>query len=457
MTSGTCRTKEDVDDSRIAKIALQCVPAISFFSFVSTSLGDIVSIVFTGISLFLIFKKPDSRTNTPVILAALWISYLIFSAAYATQTNSPGDHWRGIGKYCFIAIGFLATVPFSLILSRDHLKKDTLVLLFLTGLVGGGAFVLVRNGAADFLAHGWADSMDSLGKLNRNYVGLICSLSIISISGLIYFLCSQANIRWARKMVIIAALAFLLFCEVILLARTQSRTSYFATAAAMTIWAFTILIIDRQGSSDKKALMRKLIIPLAIVAAVTGLLAAYFPLISTRFDLGFVSQLSLDHLSINSALAKAASTSSDADRLRLISVALDLINQRPWFGWGPDATRLIDTFSPYPSIRNLIQFHNGYMQTLVSFGIVGTTFLTILIVAGIRFAILRRTTSQESARLSKIFFATLLALVVYILIANVTESILMVKAPAMICLFVIAIACARPAPASTHQPRYSAP
>jgi O-antigen ligase len=443
MTSNTYKAEGATVDGRIARIALMCVPAIGFFSFVSTTLADVVSIILTGISLFLVCQKRTASAKTPIIIAAAWLLYLVFVAVYATELSLPGDQWRGIGKYSFLAIGPLAAVALNFVLDRLNLRKDVLVLLFLAGLVGGGACVLVRNGALDFLLQGWAESALDLGRLNRNYVGLICSLSVISISGLMYFLCSQLNIRWTRKIIIAAALALLLFCDVTLLARSQSRTSYFATAAALAIWAITILITDR--SETKSSPARRWIIPFAIVAAVAGLLAVYFPLISSRLDLGFISRLSLDHFNLASAIAQETSSSSDVERLKLISVAIDLIAQRPWLGWGPDVTRLIDIFSPYPSIRNLIQFHNGYVQTFVSFGIIGTTFLTILIAVGIRFALVGRRTTPESAHLSKILFATLLALIVYILTANVGESIVMVKAPAMICLFVVAIACLRPA------------
>ncbi len=213
------------------------------------------------------------------------------------------------------------------------------------------------------------------------------------------------------------------------------------------IWAIAILVINRRAD-DKISLVRKWIILLVTIVVTAGPLVTAFPLISSRFHLGFLSELPLDQLSINSAIAKAPPSNSDVQRLQLVSVGLDLIAQRPWLGWGPDATRLIGIFSPYPRLKDLTQFHNGYVQTLVHFGIVGTAFLTILIVAGVRFALLGRTANPESDRLSKILFATLLALVVYIMIANFAESVLMVKAPAMICLFIAAIACLRPTPSN---------
>ncbi len=450
MASSAYRTEGAAADNRTAQAALICVPAIGFFSFVSTTLADVMSIILAGISLFLVCRK-RTGISTPLIIAAAWLLYLVFMAVYATTLNLPGDQWRGIGKYSFITIGPLAAVALNFILYRLHLKKDDLVVLFLAGLVSGGAVVLLRNGAVGFLTHGWTESMSTLGRLNRNYVGLICSLSVISLSGLIYFLCSQPTVRWAWKIVIAITLALIFFCDITLLARTQSRTSYIATAAALAIWAITIPIIDRRQDDKTSSGRRNWIIPLAIVAVAAGLLAAYFPLISSRLDLGFFSQLSLSHFSLTSTIAKATSLTSDVERLQLISVALDLIGQRPWLGWGPDVSSLLEIFSPYPSIRNLIQFHNGYLQTLVSFGVIGTTFLIFLIIAGIRFAMLGRVVNRESGRLSKILFATLLALVVYILIANVGESVVMVKAPAMVCLFVAAIACLRPTSANDEK------
>jgi len=129
-----------------------------------------------------------------------------------------------------------------------------------------------------------------------------------------------------------------------------------------------------------------------------------------------------------------------AERLQLVAVALDLIRQRPWLGWGPDASQLITLFSPYPDIRDLTQFHNGYLQVLVSFGIVGGVLNAALVVA-LLWSALRRRRANSADRLAPSLFAATVALVAYVLVTNVTESIVFVKPVGIICMILAALAC----------------
>jgi O-antigen ligase len=132
------------------------------------------------------------------------------------------------------------------------------------------------------------------------------------------------------------------------------------------------------------------------------------------------------------------------DRLELVSVAVNLIRSHPWLGWGPDVSRLIALYSPFEDIKNLTQFHNGYLQVLVHFGAVGVLLITLLIGAIILSAFRNRALAAPVDRLSPALSAGLIALVGYTLIANFAETILYVGPIATICMFACAVACMKP-------------
>jgi len=135
-------------------------------------------------------------------------------------------------------------------------------------------------------------------------------------------------------------------------------------------------------------------------------------------------------------------SAAGSERLQLIAVALDLIHQRPWLGWGPNASQLVALFSPYPGIRNLNQFHNGYLEFLVSFGAGGGVLIAALIGVLI-WSAFRRGRSVQPDNIAPPLFAAMIGLMAYILVTNVTESAIFVKPVGFICMFVAALACMR--------------
>jgi O-antigen ligase len=182
-----------------------------------------------------------------------------------------------------------------------------------------------------------------------------------------------------------------------------------------------------------------------IVLAVVAGFVSYFPLISERISADGSTAIYLKemyHLLRGSAVDASAMSISGADRLQLVAVALDLIRQRPLLGWGPDASQLITLFSPYPDIRYLTQFHNGYLQVLVSFGIIGGILCAALF-AALLWSALKRRRATSSDRLMSPLFAASVALMIYVLVTNVTESIVFVKPVGIICMFLAALACTK--------------
>jgi O-antigen ligase len=345
-------------------------------------------------------------------------------------------------KHLPLALGPLAAVALSAASHRLLFGINDLLALFLAGLVGGALALLVFNGAVGMFAHGWPQfSGDLLGKVNRNYAALACGLSLIAIAALVAFLSAADHIRMMWRAGAIAVLAIIFLGEGILLAILQSRTAYAATAIGLVVWSGLMMRSGLRSSGSRAEWAISALIVLVVVAGVVY----YFPLISERISAGGSTAIYLKemyHFLRGSAVDASAMSIGGADRLQLVAVALDLIRQRPLLGWGPDASQLITLFSPYPDIRYLTQFHNGYLQVLVSFGIIGGILCAALFTA-LLWSALKRRYATSSDHLVPPLFAASVGLMTYLLVTNVTESIVFVKPVGIICMFLAALACTK--------------
>jgi hypothetical protein len=140
---------------------------------------------------------------------------------------------------------------------------------------------------------------------------------------------------------------------------------------------------------------------------------------------------------------------SGEERIQLLTFAADLFHRRPWLGWGPDVWLLARNYSPFPSLVDFNQFHNGYAQFLVSFGGLGVVVLGTYLATLIRAAWPR----QRAPAMSASMLAAAVALLVTLLVINISESVLMVKCAANSAMMLAAMACLRSQPyESSRQP-----
>ena len=431
------------DSDKVAYATLICVPTMSFFSFIWTPLADAASIFLALLAAYMTYEKRKERfLRWPIILAYVWLIYLLFSTIYTSIELHEKKEWSGLEKHCPIAFGVLAAVPLSIACHRVRLKLDDLIALFLTGLVAGGVCVLIRRGALDLFFLGMSNPIPALGGLNRNYVALTCGVSIIAIAALTHhFYFNRYSLpRWVINAAI-GILGLVFTFEVALLAVTQSRTGYIATSIGLGIWSVVSALSHRSRPPDQKA---AIFIPVIFGIEMIGIAAFYFPLVNSRFN-----ETSIDYASdvkqiiLGNPIKNSSVIDGDGERLKLTSVATDLIRQRPWLGWGPNVSFLIGKYSPFPSIRDHIQFHNQYLQIMVSFGIIGA-MLSAALLAAIAVAGFQKPIHGGSAyRLSSSFFAAGLSLLVFMLLSGFTESIVFVKPAGMTCLFLATMACIR--------------
>ena len=409
-----------------ARLAVACVPLAIASAFLWPGGADIAAVILVVIGVAVLLRARGLATQPPLALAGLWIAFLVLVAVYAMAWGAPGRPFKGLEKHLPLALGPFVAIALSAACHR----------------LGGGALaLLVRSGALGMFANGWPPqfSDDLLGKVNRNYAAMACGVSLIAIVALVAYLAVADHIRMAWRALAIAMLVVIFVGEGILLTVLQSRTGYVATAIGLVVWCGLMMRAGLRGAGLRAGLA----IPVAIAIVAAAGVVYSFPLISERLSAGGSTAVYLTQmygLLRGNAVDAASMSIIGAERLQLVAVALDLIRQRPWLGWGPDASQLITLFSPYPDIRDLTQFHNGYLQVLVSFGIVGGVLNAALVVA-LLWSALRRRRANSADRLAPSLFAATVALVAYVLVTNVTESIVFVKPVGIICMILAALAC----------------
>lgn len=425
-----------------ARVCVACVPLAIFSSFLWPGGADIAAAILTVIGLIVLWRAPRLAVQAPLVLAVLWIAFLLVAAIYATAWGAPGRSFGSLGKHLPLALGPLVAVALSAASHRLYVGFNHLVTLFLAGLAVGALAMLIRNGALDTFLSGWPESSAGLlGAINRNYAALACGMSLIAITALIALLSVADHVRVAWRAGAIAMLTLVFVGEGILLAGLQSRTGYVATAIGLAVWCGLMMRSILRGASVRSGL----VIPAVIVILAAAGVVHHVPLTGDRLSAGGSTAIYIREifdLLRGDAIDASSMSTVGAERLQLVALALDLIRQRPWFGWGPDVSQLMTLFSPYPDIRPQTQFHNGYLQVLVSFGIVGGV-LGAALLATLAWSAFERRRTASPDRLAPPLFAAMIALTAYLLVTSVTESIIFVKPAGITCMFLAALACMR--------------
>ncbi|HIE3707052.1 TPA: O-antigen ligase family protein [Streptococcus pneumoniae] len=316
---------------------------LPFYLFVVVLCLYIISLIFTGDMKSILQKMGEH----PMLLLFL---------SYSTVISILAQNWMGL----VVSVGmFLFTIFFLHYQSILSHKFFRLILQFvLFGSVLSAAFAslehfqIVKKFNYAFLSPNmqvWHQNRAEVTFFNPNYYGIICCFCIM----IAFYLFTTTKLNWLKVFCVIAG-----FVNLFGLNFTQNRTAFPAIIAGAIIYLFTTI-------KNWKAFW------LSIGVFAIGLSFLF------SSDLG-VRMGTLD--------------SSMEERISIWDAGMALFKQNPFWGEGP-----LTYMHSYPRIHAPYHehAHSLYIDTILSYGIVGTILLVLSSVAPVR---LMMDMSQESGK-----------------------------------------------------------
>ena len=316
---------------------------LPFYLFVVVFCLYIISLIFTGDMKSILQKMGEH----PMLLLFL---------GYSTVISILAQNWMGlvasVGMFLF-AILFL---HYQSILSHKFFRLILQLVLFGSVLSAAFAslehFQIVKKFNYAFLSPNmqvWHQNRAEVTFFNPNYYGIICCFCIM----IAFYLFTTTKLNWLKVFCVIAG-----FVNLFGLNFTQNRTAFPAIIAGAIIYLFTTI-------KNWKAFW------LSIGVFAIGLSFLF------SSDLG-VRMGTLD--------------SSMEERISIWDAGMALFKQNPFWGEGP-----LTYMHSYPRIHAPYHehAHSLYIDTILSYGIVGTILLVLSSVAPVR---LMMDMSQESGK-----------------------------------------------------------
>lgn len=316
---------------------------LPFYLFVVVLCLYIISLIFTGDMKSILQKMGEH-------------SMLLLFLGYSTVISILAQNWMGL----MASVGmFLFTIFFLHYQSILSHKFFRLILQFvLFGSVLSAAFAslehfqIVKKFNYAFLSPNmqvWHQNRAEVTFFNPNYYGIICCFCIM----IAFYLFTTTKLNWLKVFCVIAG-----FVNLFGLNFTQNRTAFPAIIAGAIIYLFTTI-------KNWKAFW------LSIGVFAIGLSFLF------SSDLG-VRMGTLD--------------SSMEERISIWDAGMALFKQNPFWGEGP-----LTYMHSYPRIHAPYHehAHSLYIDTILSYGIVGTILLVLSSVAPVR---LMMDMSQESGK-----------------------------------------------------------
>ena len=316
---------------------------LPFYLFVVVFCLYIISLIFTGDMKSILQKMGEH----PMLLLFL---------SYSTVISILAQNWMGL----VASVGmFLFTVFFlhyQSILSHKFFRLILQLVLFGSVLSAAFAslehFQIVKKFNYAFLSPNmqvWHQNRAEVTFFNPNYYGIICCFCIM----IAFYLFTTTKLNWLKVFCVFAG-----FVNLFGLNFTQNRTAFPAIIAGAIIYLFTTI-------KNWKAFW------LSIGVFAIGLSFLF------SSDLG-VRMGTLD--------------SSMEERISIWDAGMALFKQNPFWGEGP-----LTYMHSYPRINAPYHehAHSLYIDTILSYGIVGTILLVLSSVAPVR---LMMDMSQESGK-----------------------------------------------------------
>lgn len=316
---------------------------LPFYLFVVVLCLYIISLIFTGDMKSILQKMGEH----PMLLLFL---------SYSTVISILAQNWMGLVASVGMFLFTIFFLHYQSILSHKFFRLILQFVLFGSVLSAAFAslehFQIVKKFNYAFLSPNmqvWHQNRAEVTFFNPNYYGIICCFCIM----ISFYLFTTTKLNWLKVFCVIAG-----FVNLFGLNFTQNRTAFPAIIAGAIIYLFTTI-------KNWKAFW------LSIGVFAIGLSFLF------SSDLG-VRMGTLD--------------SSMEERISIWDAGMALFKQNPFWGEGP-----LTYMHSYPRIHAPYHehAHSLYIDTILSYGIVGTILLVLSSVAPVR---LMMDMSQESGK-----------------------------------------------------------
>ncbi|HGJ7564869.1 TPA: O-antigen ligase family protein [Streptococcus pneumoniae] len=316
---------------------------LPFYLFVVVLCLYIISLIFTGDMKSILQKMGEH----PMLLLFL---------SYSTVISILAQNWMGLVASVGMFLFTIFFLHYQSILSHKFFRLILQFVLFGSVLSAAFAslehFQIVKKFNYAFLSPNmqvWHQNRAEVTFFNPNYYGIICCFCIM----IAFYLFTTTKLNWLKVFCVIAG-----FVNLFGLNFTQNRTAFPAIIAGAIIYLFTTI-------KNWKAFW------LSIGVFAIGLSSLF------SSDLG-VRMGTLD--------------SSMEERISIWDAGMALFKQNPFWGEGP-----LTYMHSYPRIHAPYHehAHSLYIDTILSYGIVGTILLVLSSVAPVR---LMMDMSQESGK-----------------------------------------------------------
>lgn len=316
---------------------------LPFYLFVVVLCLYIISLIFTGDMKSILQKMGEH----PMLLLFL---------SYSTVISILAQNWMGLVASVGMFLFTIFSLHYQSILSHKFFRLILQFVLFGSVLSAAFAslehFQIVKKFNYAFLSPNmqvWHQNRAEVTFFNPNYYGIICCFCIM----IAFYLFTTTKLNWLKVFCVIAG-----FVNLFGLNFTQNRTAFPAIIAGAIIYLFTTI-------KNWKAFW------LSIGVFAIGLSFLF------SSDLG-VRMGTLD--------------SSMEERISIWDAGMALFKQNPFWGEGP-----LTYMHSYPRIHAPYHehAHSLYIDTILSYGIVGTILLVLSSVAPVR---LMMDMSQESGK-----------------------------------------------------------
>lgn len=316
---------------------------LPFYLFVVVLCLYIISLIFTGDMKSILQKMGEH----PMLLLFL---------SYSTVISILAQNWMGLVASVGMFLFTIFFLHYQSILSHKFFRLILQFVLFGSVLSAAFAslehFQIVKKFNYAFLSPNmqvWHQNRAEVTFFNPNYYGIICCFCIM----IAFYLFTTTKLNWLKVFCVIAG-----FVNLFGLNFTQNRTAFPAIIAGAIIYLFTTI-------KNWKAFW------LSIGVFAIGLSFLF------SSDLG-VRMGTLD--------------SSMGERISIWDAGMALFKQNPFWGEGP-----LTYMNSYPRIHAPYHehAHSLYIDTILSYGIVGTILLVLSSVAPVR---LMMDMSQESGK-----------------------------------------------------------